>query len=432
MKHYKQVLLALLLSVWVVGSACAKTEVTKRSGGKLPDGASVDLYTLKDGKVEVQVITYGGDLVAIKVPSSAGQVADMVLGFDDAAGYYENNHSQSASFFGPIVGRYANRIAHAKFTLDGKEYTLAKNNGDNSIHGGPNGFHNHIWQAETMKDGVELKYLSKDGEEGYPGNLSVTVRYTLEGGDLKIDYSATTDKATVLNLTNHSYFNLSGQGHGTILNEQLKLNASRFTPVDATLIPTGELKSVVGTPFDFLKPHAVGERINADDEQLRLGKGYDHNFVIAGGGKELVEAAEVYDPASGRVLQVLTTEPGVQFYTANHLDGSTIVGKQGIAYPKNGALCLETQHFPDSPHHPNFPSPVLRPGDKFHSVTIFRFSPRGQRRPIPIEDSEENEAAWNRRRNGRNPSGAPRTVGPHGRRFHGRAWADALSANRMG
>ena len=376
MKHYKQVLLALLLSVWVVGSACAKTEVTKRSGGKLPDGAAVDLYTLKDGNVEVQVITYGGDLVAIKVPDRAGKVDDVVLGFDDAAGYYENNHSKSASFFGPIVGRYANRIAHARFTLDGKEYTLTKNNGDNSIHGGPNGFHNHIWQAETMKDGVELKYLSKDGEEGYPGNLSVTVRYTLEGGDLKIDYSATTDKATVLNLTNHSYFNLSGQGHGTILNEQLKLNASRFTPVDSTLIPTGELKSVVGTPFDFLKPHAVGERINADDEQLRLGKGYDHNFVIAGGGKELVEAAEVYDPASGRVLQVLTTEPGVQFYTANHLDGSTIVGKQGIAYPKNGALCLETQHFPDSPNHPNFPSTVLRPGDKFHSVTVFRFSTR--------------------------------------------------------
>jgi aldose 1-epimerase len=376
MTNHKQVVVALLLCCWIASSACAKTEVTKRSGGKLPDGASVDLYTLKDEKVEVQVITYGGDLVAIKVPDRTGKVEDVVLGFDDASGYYENNHSKSASFFGPIVGRYANRIAHAKFTLDGKEYNLPKNNGDNSIHGGPNGFHNQMWQAQTIKDGVELKYLSKDGEEGYPGNLSVTVRYTLEGGDLKIDYSATTDKATVLNLTNHSYFNLSGQGHGTILNEQLKLNASRFTPVDSALIPTGELKPVTGTPFDFLKPHAVGERINADDEQLRLGKGYDHNFVIDGGGKELVQAAEVYDPATGRVLTVLTTEPGVQFYTANHLDGSTIVGKQGIAYVKNGALCLETQHYPDSPNHPAFPSTVLKPGEEFHSVTIFRFSTR--------------------------------------------------------
>jgi len=368
--------LAFVLSFWIVNSAGAKTEVAKRSAGKLPNGASVDLYTLKDEKVEVQVITYGGTLVVIKVPDRTGKVEDIVLGFDDASGYYENNHSKSASFFGPIVGRYANRIANAKFTLDGKEYHLPKNNGDNSIHGGPNGFHNQIWQAQTMKDGVELKYLSKDGEEGYPGNLSVTVRYTLAGGDLTIDYSATTDKPTVLNLTNHSYFNLSGQGQGTILNDQLKLNASRFTPVDSALIPTGELKPVAGTPFDFLKAHAVGERINADDEQLRLGKGYDHNFVIDGGGKELVQAAEVYDPATGRVLTVLTTEPGVQFYTANHLDGSTIVGKQGIAYVKNGALCLETQHFPDSPNQPNFPSTVLRPGEKFHSVTVFRFSTR--------------------------------------------------------
>ena len=376
MRNHKQVVLAFVLSFWIVNSAGAKTEVAKRSAGKLPNGASVDLYTLKDEKVEVQVITYGGTLVVIKVPDRTGKVEDIVLGFDDASGYYENNHSKSASFFGPIVGRYANRIANAKFTLDGKEYHLTKNNGDNSLHGGPNGFHNQIWQAQTMKDGVELKYLSKDGEEGYPGNLSVTVRYTLAGGDLKIDYSATTDKPTVLNLTNHSYFNLSGQGQGTILNDQLKLNASRFTPVDSALIPTGELKPVAGTPFDFLKAHAVGERINADDEQLRLGKGYDHNFVIDGGGKELVQAAEVYDPATGRVLTVLTTEPGVQFYTANHLDGSTIVGKQGIAYVKNGALCLETQHFPDSPNQPNFPSTVLRPGEKFHSVTIFRFSTR--------------------------------------------------------
>ena len=227
MKNHKQVVLLLLLSFWIVSSTCAKTEVTKQSGGKLPNGDSVARYTLKDEKVEVQVITYGGDLVAIKVPDRTGNVEDIVLGFDDSSGYYENNHSKNASFFGPIVGRYANRIAHAKFTLDGKEYNLPKNNGDNSIHGGPNGFHNHIWQSQAIENGVELKYLSMDGEEGYPGSLSVTVRYTLEGGDLKIDYAAATNKATVLNLTNHSYFNLSGQGHGTILNEQLKLNATQ-------------------------------------------------------------------------------------------------------------------------------------------------------------------------------------------------------------
>jgi aldose 1-epimerase len=222
---------------------------------------------------------------------------------------------------------------------------------------------------------VELHYLSKDGEEGYAGNSSVTVRYTLEGGDLKIEYSVTTDKPTVLNLTNHSYFNLSGQGHGTVLHDQLKLNASRFTPVDEHLIPTGELKPVAGTPFDFLQPHAIGDRINADDEQLHRGHGYDHNFVIDGGGKNLTQAAEAYDPESGRVLIVLTTEPGVQMYTANHLDG-TIHGKLGAAYLKNGALCLETQHFPDSPNHPDFPSTVLRPGGRFHSVTVYRFSVR--------------------------------------------------------
>ena len=283
--------------------------------------------------------------------------------------------------FGATVGRYANRIAGGRFEIDGTSYSLPLNNGPNSIHGGLKGFSKRVWQADgaVPSEGptVALHYVSADGEEGYPGRLSVEVRYTLTAADgLRIEYTATTDKPTVLNLTNHSYFNLSGQGQGTILNDQLKLNASRFTPVDSALIPTGELKPVAGTPFDFLKAHAVGERINADDEQLRLGKGYDHNFVIDGGGKELVQAAEVYDPATGRVLTVLTTEPGVQFYTANHLDGSTIVGKQGIAYVKNGALCLETQHFPDSPNQPNFPSTVLRPGEKFHSVTIFRFSTR--------------------------------------------------------
>jgi aldose 1-epimerase len=375
MKLTQKVVVVLCLFVQCVVVLQAKTQVTKASGGTLPNGASVDVYTLKSEKLEVQIATYGGEVISLKTPDRGGKMTDVVLGFDDTAGYYANSNSPGAAFFGPIVGRYANRIAHAKFTLDGKEYTLTKNNGDNSIHGGPTGFHNRMWTGKTIPDGVELTYLSKDGEEGYPGNLSVTVRYTLMGGDLKIDYTATTDKDTVLNLTNHSYFNLSGQGNGTILKEELQLNASRFTPVDSTLIPTGELKPVTGTPFDFMKPHVVGERINADDEQIKLGHGYDHNFVIDGGGKALTKAAEVYDPASGRVLQVSTTEPGVQFYTANFLDGS-IKGKGGIAYVRNGALCLETQHFPDSPNHPAFPSTELKPGAKFHSVTVYSFSTR--------------------------------------------------------
>jgi aldose 1-epimerase len=373
MTHFKRIVVVLVLFAGMVCAVAAKTQVTKRSGGTLPDGSAVDIYTLKDGKIEVEVMTYGGNIISLKVPDRNGKVEDVVLGFDDPAGYYENNHSKKASFFGPIVGRYANRIAHAKFSLDGKEYSLPKNDGGNTLHSGPNGFHNHLWTAKLISDGVELKYLSKDGEEGYPGNLSVTVNYTLKDGDVKIEYTATTDKPTVLNLTNHAYFNLSGDGSRTVLDDQLMLNALRFTPVDTTLIPTGELKSVVGTPFDFLKPHAIGERINADDEQIKLGHGYDHNFVIDGGGKNLTKAAEVYDPSTGRTLDVLTTEPGVQFYTSNFLDGS-IKGKHGILYPRNAAFCLETQHFPDSPNHPKFPTTELKPGGKFHSITIYRFS----------------------------------------------------------
>lgn len=376
MRTLKLALAVIVLFAAATGVAAAKTEVTKRDGGKLPDGSAVEIYTLKDAKLELEVMTYGGFMLSLKVPDKNGKMEDVLLGFDDPTGYYDNNHSKSASFFCPIVGRYANRIAHAEFKLDGKEYHLTKNNGDNTLHGGPNGFHNHIWDAKIIADGVELKYLSKDGEEGYPGNLSATVRYTVKDGDLKIEYFGTTDKPTVFNPTSHGYFNLSGQGNGTILAEMVKINASKFTPVDAGLIPTGELKPVAGTPFDFLTPHAVGERINANDEQLKLGHdGYDHNFVIDGGGKKLVEAAEVYDPASGRVMQVWTTEPGVQFYTSNFLDGS-IKGKKGVAYPKNGALCLETQHFPDSPNHPAFPTTTLNPGQKFHSETVYRFSTR--------------------------------------------------------
>ena len=374
MRHFKFVVVVLIFCMGMTETLMAKTQVSQRSGGKLPDGSVVEIYTLKSEKIEVQVMNYGGYVLSIKVPDKTGKVADVVLGFDDPVRYYEANHAKGNPFFGPIVGRYANRIAHAEFTLDGKTYHTPKNDGDNTLHSGPDGFHSQLWTGHIIPEGVELKYLSKDGETGFPGNLSVTVKYTVTGSELKIDYSATTDKPTVLNLTNHSYFNLSGQGNGTILADQLKLNASRFTPVDAGLIPTGELKSVVGTPFDFLKPYAIGERINDNDEQLKLGhNGYDHNFVLD--GKGMKEAAEVYDPASGRVLTVLTTEPGVQFYTANFLDGS-IKGKGGIAYPRNAALCLETQHFPDSPNHPSSPTTVLNPGSQFHSTTVFRFSTR--------------------------------------------------------
>jgi aldose 1-epimerase len=376
MRHWRPVVAAMVLCAGAAGTIMAKTQVTKRSGGKLPDGAEVEIYTLKNEKIEAEIMTYGGNVIALKVPDRSGKLDDVVLGFDTPTGYYENNHSKSSAFFGPIVGRYANRIAHAKFTLNGKEYTLTANDHGNTLHGGPGGFHNRMWKANIIPNGVELKYVSKDMEEGYPGNLSVTVRYTVTNGDLKIEYLATTDKPTVLNLTNHSYFNLAGQGKETVLGTELTLNASRFTPVDSGLIPTGELKPVAGTPFDFLKPHQIGERINADDEQLKLGhNGYDHNFVIDGGGKEPTQAAEVYDSGSGRVMQVYTTEPGVQFYTANFLDGS-IKGKGGVAYPRNAALCLETQHFPDSPNQAAFPTTLLRPGTEFHSVTDYRFSTR--------------------------------------------------------
>jgi len=375
MRTLKAVLAAIILFAAACEMVSAKTQVTKRSGGKLPDGSAVEIYTLKDEKIELEVMNYGGFMLSLKVADKSGKVEDVLLGFDDPGGFYENNHSKSAAFFGPIVGRYANRIAHAEFKLDGKEYHLVKNDGDNSLHSGPNGFNNQMWDAKIIADGVELKYLSKDGEGGFPGNLTARVRYTVKDGDMKIEYFATTDKPTVVNLTSHGYFNLAGQGNGTILEEQLKLFAAKFTPVDSTLIPTGELKPVTGTPFDFTAPHAIGERINADDEQLKLGHGYDHNFVIDGGGKKLVEAAEVYDPKSGRVMQVWTTEPGVQFYTSNFLNGS-IKGKKGIAYPRNGALCLETQHYPDSPNHPSFPTTTLNPGQKFHTETIYRFSTR--------------------------------------------------------
>ena len=361
--------LAIFLVLIILTSAMqAKTNITKQAFGQTADGAAVDLYTLTDGKVEVRITNYGGIIVSLRTPDRSGKLDDVVLGYDSFEGYRAN-----PAYFGAIIGRYANRIAHGSFQLDGKTYSVPRNDGDNALHGGIRGFNKAVWAASEIKDGIELTYVSKDGEQGFPGTLSTTVRYVLERGALRIEYSATADKDTVLNLTNHSYFNLAGQGKGEVLGHIVKIDASRFTPVDATLIPTEELKSVQGTPFDFRTPHAIGERIDAKDEQLRLGLGYDHNFVLDRPAGRLSEAAEVYEPTTGRILRVLTTEPAVQLYTGNHLDGS-ITGRQGVVYKPRFGFCLETQHFPDSPNHSSFPSTELKSGQKFHSVTIFEFS----------------------------------------------------------
>jgi aldose 1-epimerase len=358
----------------LVGMAAeAKTKVTSQPFGKMPDGTPVEIYTLSDGAYEARIATYGGVVVSLKVPDRTGKAGDVVLGFDDLEGYVANFNGPSDAFFGALIGRYANRIAHGSFSLDGNKYSLPKNDGDNTLHGGPHGLNNVVWKAKLIANGVELTYLSKDGEAGFPGNLTVVVRYILVKGDLRIEYSATTDKDTVVNLTNHAYFNLAGQGD--ILGNQLTLHASRFTPVDAGLIPTGELKPVESTPFDFRKATAVGARINTDNEQLNLGHGYDHNWVLDGGGGKLTEAAEVYEPSSGRVLKVLTDQPGIQFYSGNFLDGS-IKGKGGKPLERRSALCLETQHFPDSPNHPDFPTTELKPGERYHTVTVYSFSAR--------------------------------------------------------
>ncbi len=347
--------------------------VKKEAFGTTPDGKAVDLYTLTNTHgVEVRVMTYGAAVVSIKTPDKKGNFADITLGFDSLAGYLGKN-----PYFGAVVGRYGNRIGDAKFTLDGKEYTLAKNNGPNALHGGLKGFDKVVWQAHSLQSGdevgVALKYTSADGEEGYPGTVQVTVTYTLnDKNECKIDYRATTDKDTPINLTNHTYFNLAGEGSGSILNEVLTLNADHFTPVDSTLIPTGKIESVKGTPLDFTKPTAIGARINDHFEQLVLGGGYDHNFVIDRQGPGLVLAARAYDPTSGRVLELDTTQPGVQFYTGNFLDG--VHGRSGHVYNKRDAFCLETQHYPDSPNKPNFPSSILKPGQTYHEVTVWRFS----------------------------------------------------------
>jgi aldose 1-epimerase len=365
----------LALSMFLPSNGMGK-KIQASAFGSTSEGRAIQSYRLSNQQgAEAVVINYGAALVSLKVPDRQGKMADVVLGYDDLKGY-----EQDKPFLGATIGRYGNRIAGGEFTLGGTLFHLQKNNGPNTLHGGARGFNKRVWtvadRSTAQAQVLELTYTSQDGEEGFPGRLDATVTYTLpaDANELRIDYSAKTDKETVVNLTNHSYFNLSGDPAQQIVTHELELEASRFTPVNAVLIPTGELRSVDGTPFDFRKPTPIGARIGAADEQLKFGRGYDHNWVLdrtPGAGPQL--AARVFEAKSGRVLEVLTTEPGVQFYSGNFLDG-TAQGKGGQAYTHRTGLCLETQHFPDSPNHTNFPTTVLKPGQAYHSETIFRFS----------------------------------------------------------
>jgi len=353
-------------------AGASKRGVTRAPFGTTRDRKAIEIYTLTNAHaLEMRVITYGGIITSLKVPDRAGHFGDIVLGFDTIDGYLKD-----PPYFGALIGRYGNRIAKGQFTLEGKTYTLATNNGPNHLHGGIKGFDKVLWDAVPGDDAngvsVTLSRTSPDGEEGYPGNLHATVRYTLtDKNELAIDYRATTDRATPVNLTQHSYFNLSDTADD-ILAHELTIHATRYTPVDATLIPTGELAAVEGTPFDFRKATAIGARIGIENVQLKNGGGYDHNWVLDRSGSGLQPAARLVDPKSGRTLEVATTEPGLQFYSGNFLDG-TITGKGGRAYRHRTGLCLETQHFPDSPNHPNFPSTILRPGQTYSSQTVFTF-----------------------------------------------------------
>jgi aldose 1-epimerase len=373
-------LLVFTSLVFVKSQAKSKVEPTmiqKTPFGKLADGQSVDLYTLNNAHgMTVEITNYGATVVAIKVPDRQGKIDDVALGYDSVEGYVAGK-----AYIGATVGRYANRIGHGQFVLDGKTYTLPKNNGENTLHGGTVGFSMKMWQAREIPSGhgqsIEFSLISPDGDQGFPGTMHTTVTFTLprDRNGLVIEYHATTDKNTVLNLTNHTYFDLSGEGNGNILQDQLKLYASHFTPIDATLIPTGEIRATKGTPLDFSQATAIGARIDADDPEIKFGKGYDHGYVLDRTKPGLMLAAEVFDPHSGRVLDVLTTQPGIQLYTSNFLDGSE-KGKGGKPYNYRSAFCLETQHYADSPNKPNFPSTELKPGETFSSTTEYRFSVR--------------------------------------------------------
>ncbi|MGB8029557.1 MAG: aldose epimerase family protein [Terracidiphilus sp.] len=360
--------LAFIMAVAVAIPGIAKGETKMAVFGTTPDGVSVPIYTLTSGQIEVRVTAYGAHLVSVQAPDRTGKMADVVLGYDSLQGYLADNKT----YLGGIVGRYGNRIAGGKFTLDGKTYQIPLNDGPNALHGGPKGFNQYVWKSDEVPDGVEFTLVSPDGDMGFPGTLTVKVRYTLKGNTLRIDYSATTDKPTVVNLTNHAYYNLHGDDQGNILDHKMEIDADRFTPVNSTLIPTGELAPVAGTPLDFRKVEVIGARIGDDYQQLKIAGGYDHNWVLNGKIGTLHLAAIVTDSVSGRELTVETTEPGVQFYSGNFLDGS-FTGRHGVKYTKHSGLCLETQHFPDSPNHPDFPSTVLRPGETMHSTTTLTF-----------------------------------------------------------
>lgn len=347
--------------------------ITKRFFGQTPDGREVDIYSLTNSNgMTAEIINYGGIVVSLKVPDKNGKLDDVVLGYDNLESYLVNK-----PYFGAIIGRFANRIENASFELNGVEYKVAKNDGENHLHGGIVGFDKVIWNvkpSESCEEALELTYLSKDGEEGYPGNLKVKVIYTLtEDNSFKIEYFATTDKNTVVNLTNHSYFNLSGHNSGNILDHQIMLNADNFTVADQYSIPTGEIRNVKGSPMDLTKLTLVGESIDSSDEQIQFGKGYDHNWVLNRYGEGLEKAAEVYDKKSGRRMEVFTTKPGIQFYTGNYIQ-PTEVGKGGVHYDKRFGLCLETQYFPNSIKHKNFPSPILKEGEEYSHCTIYKFS----------------------------------------------------------
>ncbi len=366
---------ALLIASAAIFNGQSPQGLDKQPFGKTPDGQEVFLYTLKNaGGMKVTITNYGGTITSISVMDRNKKFGDVVLGFPNVEGYTQKLNT---AYFGALIGRYGNRIAKGTFTLDGHEYHMPTNDGPNALHGGLHGFNSKVWEAKDVstsgEPALELHYLSRDGEEGFPGNLDVTVRYSLDAQNgLHIDYRATTDKDTVLNLTNHSYFNLAGAGSETVLQHKLMLDADRYTPVNSTLIPTGAIVSVAGTPFDFRKLTTIGTRINENNEQLKYAKGYDDNFVLNSPGQLGTVAARVEEPGSGRVLEVFTTQPGIQFYTGNFLDGK-MHGIGGV-YRYRSALCLETQHFPDSPNQPNFPSTVLHPGEQYHNTTIYRFS----------------------------------------------------------